>query len=312
MDGFLNVLKPPGMTSHDVVHFIRKVARLKKAGHTGTLDPGAAGVLVICLGRATRLARFLPGYDKEYRAEITLGVSTDTGDSFGIVREEHDASDITEDSLADALELFTGRIEQVPPMTSAVRYQGKKLYELARAGIEVERPARRVHIYSLKLIGGSGWGTKAPKVLINVVCSRGTYIRVLCQDIGRSLSCGAHMSFLVRTRDGTFDISCSSTLEEIRAAAGTGTLHTVLVSIDEALGSLPPVQVKNGAARAVSSGANLYHPGVEEAPDFLTGGMLVRLRDSQGLLALAETREDPEQEGRYFFKPICVLSKQDH
>ncbi|MHB8985633.1 MAG: tRNA pseudouridine(55) synthase TruB [Eubacteriales bacterium] len=311
MDGFLNVLKPPGMTSHDVVHFIRNVSGIKKAGHTGTLDPGAAGVLVICLGRATRLARFLPGGDKEYRAEMTLGVSTDTGDSYGTVLEVHDASDINEDRLAAALELYTGRIEQVPPMTSAVRHRGKKLYELARAGIEVDRPARQVHIYSLKLIRGSGWGTNALKVLINVVCSRGTYIRSLCEDIGKSLGCGAHMSFLVRTRDGAFDISCSSTLEEIRATAYEGSLQKVLVSIDHALGSIPSVQVKEGAARSVSSGASLYQPGVELAPDVLTEGALVRLQDSHSLLALAETRRDAEHGGRYFFKPVCVLSQPE-
>ena len=311
MDGVLNVLKPPGMTSHDVVHRIRKLSGIKKTGHTGTLDPGAAGVLVVCLGRATRLARFLPSDEKEYRAEMTLGATTDTGDSFGGALARRDASDITESRLRAALKLFTGRVEQVPPMTSAVRSQGKKLYELARAGITVERPARTVSIDTLDLIRGSGWGTGEPKALIHVICSKGTYIRSLCEDIGNQLGCGAHMSFLVRTRAGSFAIARSRTLEEITAAAPGGGLRDLIVTMDEALEAYPAVTVKTGAAGAVSSGANLYLPGVEAGPDSLPAGTLVRLRGPQGLLALAESRPDPENGGRTYYKPVCVLAQPD-
>ena len=310
MDGVLNVLKPPGMTSHDVVYFIRRVSGVKKTGHTGTLDPGAAGVLVVCVGRATRLARFLPSDEKEYRAEMTLGVTTSTGDSFGEIHARRDASSITESRLREALKRFTGRVEQVPPMTSAVRSHGKKLYELARAGITVERPARVVHITSLELIRGSDWGSGEPKALIHVICSKGTYIRTLCEDIGNHLGCGAHMSFLVRTRAGAFNIARSRTLEEIQgAAAPGGELRNLLVTMDDALGVYPAVTVKMGATAAVSSGANLYLPGVEEAPENLPEGTLVRLQGTEGLLAVAELRLDPESQGRVYFKPVCVLAQ---
>ncbi|MCL6635423.1 MAG: tRNA pseudouridine(55) synthase TruB [Peptococcaceae bacterium] len=309
MDGVLNVLKPPGMTSHDVVDYIRRTAGIKKAGHTGTLDPGASGVLVVCLGRATRLARYLPGDDKEYRAEMTLGVTTATADSFGAVLDRRDASAVTGEQLRLALATFTGAIEQVPPMTSAVKHRGRKLYELARAGVEVERPARTVTIRSLRFIRGDGWGTKEPRVFIHVTCSKGTYIRTLCEDIGRRLGCGAFMSFLVRTRDGACTIEDAVTLEEIRAAALEGALAGLVTGMDDALGRYPAVRVRSGAAAAVCSGANLYPPGVEEAPPGLSPGTLVRLKGRQGLLALAESRLDPENNTRIYFKPVCVLAR---
>ncbi|OPX86229.1 MAG: tRNA pseudouridine synthase B [Pelotomaculum sp. PtaB.Bin104] len=305
MNGILNVLKPPGMTSHDLVSFVRRTLKIKKAGHTGTLDPGAAGVMVVCLGRSTRIARFISGDEKEYRAEITFGGSTDTGDSFGEVTAEHDASNLNEAAVKACLPFFTGNINQVPPMVSALKRQGRKLYELARAGQFVERQARAVTIKSLEYISGAGWGRPRPVALLHLTCSKGTYVRTLCEDIGNYLGCGAHMSFLVRTRAGSFCISESYTLEDIKNAAGN--ISTMLVTMDNVLAGLPPVKVKNGAVAAVSSGSKLYLPGVAALPDGLADGVLVRLQGPEGLLAVAETARDPEDSSRIFFKPVCVL-----
>ncbi|MCL6558344.1 MAG: tRNA pseudouridine(55) synthase TruB [Firmicutes bacterium] len=307
MDGIINVLKPPGMSSHDVVNFIRKAARLKKAGHTGTLDPGAAGVLVVCVGRATRLARFLAEDNKEYRAEIRLGAATSTGDSFGDVLEVKDASAMNVEQLKTALTFFTGEVRQIPPMASALKQQGRKLYELARAGQVVDRPARTVHIYSLRLVWSTGWGTPMPRALLHLSCSKGTYVRTLCEDIGKHIGCAAHMSFLVRTRAGAFKIINSKTIEEIQLAAQEGRLPDLLISMEEALSSMPLVMVNNSAIAAVSSGAKLYQPGVARMPEGLQEGVLVRLQGHEGLLAVASTELDPANKERIFFRPVCVL-----
>lgn len=307
MNGIVNVLKPPGMSSHDVVSFIRRTFGIKKAGHTGTLDPGAAGVLVVCLGAATRLAQFLLDEDKEYRAEITFGLATSSGDSFGDVTGEGDASWLTEDIVRSVLPKFTGEIRQVPPMTSALKMQGKKLYELARSGLVVDRPARAVRIHSLDFVWGTGWGGPRPKALLHLVCSKGTYVRSLCDDIGFHLGCGAHMSFLVRTRAGSFTISDSRTLEELRAAASEKRLEEKMIPMDEAISGFPAVVVKSGAVPAVASGSKLYLPGVAGLPGDLAEGDRVRLIGPEGLLAVAETTFDPEDRERLIFKPVCVL-----
>jgi len=304
VNGIINVLKPPGMTSHDVVNFIRRTLRIKKAGHTGTLDPGAAGVLVVCLGRSTRIARFITEGDKEYRAEITFGVVTSTGDSSGEVTDERDASLLTEEAVRASLSAFTGEIDQVPPMVSAIKWHGKRLYELARAGLEVERRARTVKIQNLEYIGGAGWGGPRPVALIHLTCSKGTYVRSLCEDIGNYLGYGAHMSFLVRTRVGAFSISDSCTLEDIRSAKD---ISDIVIPTEKALSGLPPVKVKDGAVPAVRSGSKLYLPGVAELPDGLAAGMLVRLQGPEGLLAVARTSLDPEDMKRFVFEPVCVL-----
>lgn len=297
------------MSSHDVVNFIRKTFYIKKAGHTGTLDPGAAGVLVLCLGDATRLARFLLDEDKEYRTEITFGLATSTGDSFGEINVESDASRLDEKTVRSILPLFTGEIKQVPPMTSALKWRGKKLYELARAGVVVDRPARDVKIYSLDFIRGTGWGEQHPRVLLHLSCSKGTYVRSLCSDIGERLGCGAHMSFLVRTRAGAFKISGSHTLEELQSVALEGKHKKAVIAMDKALSRLPAVVVKAGAVPAVASGSKLYLPGVERLPLGLTEGNLVRLVGPEGLLSVAETTLDPADRNRFIFKPVCVLAR---
>ena len=182
MNGFINFLKPPGMTSHDAVSFIRKQLKVKKAGHTGTLDPGVAGVLPICVGKATRLAEYLLARPKSYRAEITLGVATDTQDAYGRVLSEKDCSHISEEEFQKVFYSFLGSIKQVPPMTSAVRSGGVRLYELARRG-GIERKPREVTIYRLNIL--KEWKLPYPKVILILFALR--YIRTLCRDIGEKL-----------------------------------------------------------------------------------------------------------------------------
>jgi tRNA pseudouridine55 synthase len=310
MNGIINFLKPPGMTSHDVINFVRRTIGIKKVGHTGTLDPGAAGVLVVCLGQATRLSQFLVDDTKEYRAEITFGVTTSTGDSFGQVTSQSNASGISEKTVRAALPVFTGVIKQIPPMTSAIKQQGKKLYQLARDGIVVDRAARSVTIYSLEYIWGTGWGGPHPRALLHLSCSKGTYVRTLCEDLGNYLGCGAHMSFLVRTRAGIYNISDSATIEDIRASVTEGKLNDIVIPMENVLAGFPVVVVKDRAAVAVASGSKLYQPGVYRMPENLSQGDLVQLVGPEGLLAVAETILDPEYQDRLVFKPVCVLKVQ--
>ena len=308
MNGILNVLKPPGMTSHDVVDYIRRLTGIRKVGHTGTLDPAAAGVLPVCLGQATRIIRFLQD-DKEYRVEVTFGVITTTGDGEGEIIERRDASALSGQSVKAVLSHFKGEIEQAPPMTSAVHYKGKRLYELARTGQVVERKPRRVNIYSLRLTHLVEWGTGTPRAFLDVVCSTGTYIRTLCMDMGQRLGCGAYMSFLLRVRAGVFVLSKTRTLEEVLALNKSGELESSLVSMNEALGHLKAVQVKTGAIPAVQSGNRLFPAGlIDFAEPELPGGQLVRVCSGQCLLAVARVENDSTE---YFFQPVVVLAGSD-
>lgn len=197
-NGIVNVVKPPWMTSHDVVNHIRRAHGLRKVGHTGTLDPMASGLMTVCVGKATKISEYLLSGDKRYRAEITFGVKTDTQDIWGSIVEQSEQRP-SEESLEEALASFKGWIMQKPPMYSAVRHKGKKLYELAREGIVVEREPRKVEIKSLELVHFN-----PENAILDIWCSKGTYIRTLCQDIGKILGCGATMSFLLRTASGPF------------------------------------------------------------------------------------------------------------
>ncbi|MFZ5634831.1 MAG: tRNA pseudouridine(55) synthase TruB [Bacillota bacterium] len=303
MDGLLNILKPPGMTSHDVVNYIRRLAGIKKVGHTGTLDPGAAGVLLVCCGRATRLIEYLD-HDKQYRAEITFGVVSSTGDSFGELREGEIPGGFSRDLVAGILPFFTGAVSQVPPMTSAVRHRGKKLYELSRQGVVVDRRARTVKIYSLEMVKWYGCKER-PRALLDVRCSAGTYIRTLCHDIGERLGCGAYMSFLLRTGVGKFLINGASTMEELKELAGRDRLPEAVVSVEEALSFFPAVEINEGAVNSVRSGATLHPPGVRNAPEGVRQGDMVTLTAEGRVLAVARAAADDK--GRISFKPEKVL-----
>ncbi len=208
VDGILNVLKPAGKTSFAVVSLLRRWSGERRVGHAGTLDPDATGVLVVCLGQATRIVEFLAGAGKTYRAEIELGVTTDTYDAAGKVVGRSDPSSVTEEQVRRVLESFRGTIAQVPPMHSAIHHKGKRLYELARQGIEVDREPRQVEISRLELLA---W--QPPVVTIEVDCSGGTYIRSLAQDIGTALGCGAHLKRLVRLKSGPFHLDDAVSLD---------------------------------------------------------------------------------------------------
>jgi tRNA pseudouridine55 synthase len=303
-EGVINVLKPPGMTSHDVVECLRRLSGQKRVGHTGTLDPAAAGVLLVCLGRATRIAGFLTEENKVYRAELTLGITTDTGDAVGRVVAVASAARVTAQAVAAALQSFVGEYLQVPPMASAVRVGGQRLYELARAGRTVPRPARRVRIYRLEAVHTTGWGGHHPRVLVEVECSKGTYIRSLAMDLGARLGCGAHVSFLLRTAVGRFTVAGSHTLEELAGLAAQGRLERAVIPIDRALSHLPAIAVRPGAVAAVRHGRRLYPPGVARVRS-VTEGTVVRLLGPEGLIALA--RAEKLDGDRYGFQPVLVL-----
>jgi len=225
MDGIINVLKPVGMTSADIVRWILKKTGAQKAGHGGTLDPGAAGVLPVFLDKATRLVEYYANQDKMYRAELTFGITTDTQDLYGQVLEKK-TPNVTKHIFQNVLSRYVGTIEQTPPMYSAVRKKGKHLYEYARKGIEVPREKRSVIISKLEMIE---WKQEEfPKAIIDVTCSKGTYIRTLCYDIGQELGCGALMSFLLRLRSGKFTIDSALTLEEIEQFVLNGDYSFIL------------------------------------------------------------------------------------
>ena len=243
--GFINVLKPTGMTSHDVVSFIRRTYGLKKVGHAGTLDPAAAGVLPIALGSATRLIEYITDADKGYRAELTFGYKTDSGDDMGEVIEEINNFKIpSQQELDTVLQQFIGKIQQVPPMYSAIKVNGQKLYELARQGKSIEVPTRLVEISALNIIKNSG-----EKLLFDVTCSKGTYIRTLCMDIGAKLNLPATMSFLIRTRVGKFTLQEAVTLEEIAADP-----QKALQNVHSVLNFMPKVILTKEHSLAFSHG----------------------------------------------------------
>ena len=205
--GILNVYKEKGYTSHDVVAKLRGIVGQKKIGHTGTLDPDAVGVLPVCLGKATKLCDMLTDKDKTYEAILLLGRSTDTQDTSGATLTTRDTSALTEEKVTEVIESYVGEYDQIPPMYSALKVNGKKLYELAREGKVVERKARRVVIYQIRILK-----MELPRVKMEVSCSKGTYIRTLCHDIGETLGCGGCMESLVRTRVSSFRIADSMTL----------------------------------------------------------------------------------------------------
>lgn len=291
VSGILNVLKTPGPTSHDVVARLRRILGMRRIGHAGTLDPGAAGVLPILVGQATKLMPFLLEHPKAYRAEMTLGISTDTQDASGRTTYVAGDASLPPTALGDALASFLGQIEQVPPMASAVKHQGRRLYELAREGETVERAPRRVHIYSLhvraifprdseRLVPGT-------RVLFDVACSSGTYVRTLCHDVGERLGFGAHMSFLVRTAVGPFRLEESLTVDEIAARAEEGDLDALLLPMESALPHLPRLVVSPADARRLREGQALPAEAAAGAAG-LPAGSLVRVAvEEQGLVCVA-------------------------
>lgn len=261
MEGVLLLNKPVGMTSHDCVARMRRLARTKKVGHTGTLDPDVTGVLPICLGRATKIVEYLTAATKTYEAEITIGFSTTTEDASGeVVERKSIESPITKEEVESILKSMVGEIEQIPPMYSAVKVKGKKLYEYARAGIEVERPARTITINELVLLDDVKTGENVASFHFRVTCSKGTYVRTLAVMIGEKLGYPAHMSHLVRTQSGDFKLEDCLTFEEIENAIEKDQLQSSLLSIGEALNHLPKLKIHDTLAEKVKNGAVLELP----------------------------------------------------
>lgn len=227
MIGILNILKPTGMTSHDVVSNVRKILNIKKVGHAGTLDPNVAGVLVICVGKATKFSEYLMSGDKEYVCELILGQSTDTQDSYGMVIDKSDKVSVTREELNEVLKKFTGELIQIPPAYSAVKLHGKKLYEYARQNIQVEKQGRPINIKSIELLKFDG-----NKALLKVRCSKGTYIRTLCNDIGKSLGTFGHMGILIRTESKGLHINNSVTLEKLKYLNDSNKLDECLILVE--------------------------------------------------------------------------------
>ncbi|MGC2237074.1 MAG: tRNA pseudouridine(55) synthase TruB [Pyrinomonadaceae bacterium] len=263
MNGFLIIDKPEGFTSHDVVARCRRILRTKRIGHTGTLDPFATGVMVIMVGRATRLARFLDKDAKEYEAMVRFGSETDTGDRTGELRiTNYELRDVSIEEIENILPEFRGKIEQTPPMYSAKKVEGKKLYELARKGIEIERKPVNITIYELE-VQSSKFKVQSSDVSIRVLCSAGTYIRTLAEDIGRKLKTGAHLAELRRTRAGKFDLSKVVTLEKLEEIVIDNRLDDALISMNEAISHLPKVVLSESDIKKTQSGIKLKFESVE-------------------------------------------------
>lgn len=307
--GVLNINKPAGMTSHDVVDAVRKILGVQRVGHTGTLDPQATGVLPLCVGRATRIAQYLTQADKEYVMTLRLGMTTDTLDATG--RETGRVEDVRvkrEDLLA-MLPRFIGEIQQVPPIYSAKKYQGERLYKLARRGEAVERKPVAVRVHALEMLEFS-----PPFVRLRTICSKGTYARSLCDDIGRALGCGGHLHALTRTRSGRFTLDGVVTLPELEAKTREGRLGEVLMSIAEALAHLPAVRVAPEAGPVILHGGGVAAAMVVQFPEDLARGTVVRvLGYRKQLLSLAETTvasgEFPACEAtRLILHPVRVFS----
>ncbi len=249
MDGILNINKPIGITSYKTVEGIKKLTGEKRVGHAGTLDPLACGVLPVCLGRATRIVEYLNEMSKVYLAEVALGKSTDTYDTEGRVTKECDASFITKEQIESALGKFRGEITQKPPMYSAVKYQGKRLYEIARQGITVPRKNRKIAIYRLELKS-----YQRELATLTVECSRGTYIRSLAYDLGEALGCGAYLKSLIRTSYGLFNIEDSLSPLQVAGIYEEGRLEEIIFPLDEALSHLPAIYVDSESARSLRNG----------------------------------------------------------
>lgn len=307
MDGILIINKPSGCTSHDVVAKIRRILSIKKIGHTGTLDPDATGVLSVCIGKATKLAQYTSESEKEYRVVMKLGEVTDTQDATGRVIKETKEFNISEEELHEAFRKFTGKIKQIPPMYSAVKVGGIPLYKMARKGKEIPRTPREIHIKGIKLNEYSGRFVK-----FDVTCSKGTYVRTLCNDIGDYLGAGAHMYSLERLASGEFTINNSITLEELEGLKKSGEVESALINAEQITAWMPCVKIKSLWNDAVKSGRGIPAEGIEEIGGIFLKDSMVRIMSSEGELlsiasAIYNSDEIMESHGENVLKVERVL-----
>ena len=267
MNGIINIYKEKGFTSFDVVAKLRGILKTRKIGHTGTLDPDAEGVLPVCVGKATKICELLTDKTKEYEAVMLLGRTTDTQDVTGETLTQQEVR-CSAKEVEKAVLSFAGDYMQVPPMYSALKVNGKKLYELAREGIEIERKARTVHFYEISILE-----VKLPQVRMEVTCSKGTYIRTLCHDIGEKLGCHGCMEQLIRTRVGQFDRNGAHTLDEIAAIVGEGRLSEILVPVDEMFAALRSFATADDHAKKLAENGNPLKPAqIREIGETASGG----------------------------------------
>lgn len=281
MNGIVNLNKPKGKTSHDMVYFLRRLTGVRRVGHTGTLDPDATGVLPMCIGTATKAAEYLTAQQKSYRAQMVLGASTDTLDSSGIILERRSIS-VTRGQIEETVKRFIGTIEQIPPMYSAIKVDGKKLYELAREGKQVARKARtvqidRIEILDIDLVSGA--------VVMDIDCSKGTYIRSLCADIGEALGCLAHMGSLVRTRSGRFTIEESYTTGQLEQLQTIGRLSEAILPIDAVFAQYEALNVSGRNEFKVRNGTPLVLGA-------LTEGAFYRIYGEDGSFLCISQQQD--------------------
>jgi len=301
MEGILPLFKPAGMTSHDCVFKLRKILKTKKVGHTGTLDPDVTGVLPICIGRATKVAEYITDAGKAYEGEVTLGFSTTTEDASGEIVEKKQVDRIlSRNEILKVLQSLTGEIVQTPPMFSAVKVNGKRLYEYARQGIEIERPSRTVTIHNIELLDKrQEFSGEDIRFSFRVSCSKGTYIRTLAVMIGELLGFPAHMSHLSRIQSASYTLEDCLTLEEVAEHMETGTIDEVLRPLESALYHLPKYTINDKVAEKVKNGALL------EVPESLINiDGPITLETEEGL-ALAIYSKHPEKTG--LLKPVKVL-----
>ncbi len=286
--GFLNVLKPPGMSSAHVVGVVRRLLGGAKIGHAGTLDPEAAGVLPLMVGKAARLFDYMQDKEKAYVTEVAFGTATDTQDAQGVVINRGDQWP-DEAAVCAALPQFIGTIMQVPPMYSALKQDGKRLYELARDGKQADIPAREVTVHELAFRGM----TENHGALLSVRCSKGFYVRTLCHDLGTALGCPAHMRFLLRTQSGPFTLQTARTLEQLKDAADCGTLDQMLLPPEAALSHLPMMDLPGRLEKPVRNGGHLYWAQFSAVHDtHAADGSPFGLRIGGVLCAIAQRHED--------------------
>ena len=289
MDGVIVIRKEKGFTSHDVVAKLRGILHMKKIGHTGTLDPDAEGVLPVALGKATRLVDMITDKEKTYEAVMRLGVVTDTQDMSGTVLSQTTELSVTEEELCTVVSSFVGDYMQVPPMYSALKVNGKKLYELAREGKTVERKPRPVHFYEIEILDIS-----FPLVHFRVTCSKGTYIRTLCHDIGEKLGCGASMESLLRTKVGRFTLDDAITLAQTEEAVQEGTIESKILGIEEILAEYPRVCCTKEGDRLLANG----NPLVQALVDAQEKKGWIRMCSSEG--SFSGVYQWDEKRNRYF------------
>lgn len=304
-DGILIIDKPPDVTSHDVVSRLRRILKTKRVGHTGTLDPFATGVLVTLIGKATRLARFFDKDAKEYEAVVRLGFETDTGDRTGKLRiTNYELRDISVEEIKNVLEDFRGEIEQTPPMYSAKKIKGVKLYELARKKIEIERAPAKVSVYELQITncelrkGKNDFELKTLDFGLKISCSAGTYVRTLAEEIGKKLGVGAHLAELRRTRAGSFDISKAVSLEKLEEIVSENEIDKVAVSMSEALSHLPEVALSPEKLNKTKNGLKLKF----ENEEFRENQPVKMVDEANNLIAIGFY-----DKARRFIQPRIVL-----